>query len=142
MMELSEIISNYTAQYFSQNSLTEEQKATLEAILNKYDPEDSSEEERQALRAELHEAGIPRTAETGRILMEAGFGPRLPEGKQAGGPSLGPLLSADEVDNTLLDLITKMKSGKIDRDEFMSLIMEYIESEGSISTGKVIDRSV
>jgi len=142
-MEIGEIVSSYTTQYLSQQSLTEDQKNALEEILAKYDPENMTEEERQAMRAEMREAGIPRTAETGQILMDAGFMPKPPEGMAAGGPPPGPPPDeAEEKDTTLLDLINQAKSGEIDEDEFISLLLDYAESGGSINPGNVIDKSV
>ncbi len=138
-MELSEIIGNYLSQSLFQQPLTEDQKSTLEEILDQYDPENMTEEDRRSLRAQLREADIPRCAETGRMLREAGLLAAPPEEARADSPSL---LSetAKKPDSNLLKLIERYESGEIDQEEFMSLIQGYAES-GVLTTGSLLDET-
>lgn len=145
-MEISGVSGSYASQAYSQESLTEEQKITLEEILAKYDAENLTEEDRHALMDELRAASIPRTQETGQILMEAGFAPAAPQGAQ-GGPPPGPppgVADDDEEDDEnseLLALIAQVKSGEINQNEFMSLLEDYAKNGGSIANGSVVDKT-
>jgi len=142
-MEVSEIINNYLAYCNRQASLTEEQKSTLGEILARYDPEKMTGEDRQALRAELIQAGIPRTGEAGRVLKEAGFMLPPPEVMDPAGPTSGsPPEAARDKSSGLLELIDQVKSGRIDEDEFISLLLDYAEANSPVSPGRVIDKSV
>ena len=137
-MDISEIIGSYISQNVVQGNLSEEQKSSLEEILAQYDPENMTEEERQALRSQLEEAGIPRSPATARILREAGFMAAQP--KETPDESSLAQETTKKRDNQLLDLIEQYKSGQIDQERFMSLIQEYSD-KGLLTTGNLVDET-
>ena len=136
-MNISAITGGYYSLKSNETSLTEDQKTTLEEILSKYDSENLTEEDRQALQSELEEAGIPRCQESAKMLREAGLLSAPPE-KESGSDQ--SLLEATQEEETseLADLIEQFKSGEITQDQFMSMIQQYAES-GMLTPGNLID---
>ena len=134
-MNISLITSSYYSQKSSETSLTEEQKTTLEEILAKYDSENLTEEDRQALQSELKEAGIPRCQESAKMLRQAGL---LPDRSEEETRNLESVLNGGRGSNKLTDLIERFKSGEITQDQFMSTIQQYAES-GMLTPGNLID---
>lgn len=137
-MEIGGITSGYASQSYGAESLTEEQRSTLEEILAKYDSEDITEEELQALRSELEEAGIPRCPEAGRMIREAGLMGEPPEEGQ--GPPPGPPPQSTSADNSsLLELIEQYEAGEISQNDLFSSLEEFFQA-GISATGNLLDQ--
>jgi hypothetical protein len=92
------VASLFQQQSVNQNSLSDDQKSSIADILSKYDPENLSEEDVEAIKDELKEAGVRPSAELKAAIEEAGFdaeafrpsGPPPGGPGQAGGPPPGP----------------------------------------------------
>ena len=124
----------------SQITLTEEQKSKREEILAKYDSENLSEEDWEALREELKEAGIPPCRDTFTMMQEAGIQPPPPpEGGKGPGPMPPP--AEDEENSEVLELFEQLKSGEITKEDFYAQIEALLEN-GTVVSGAVVDTTV
>ena len=107
----------------------EGQKSVLEDIISKYDPRNMSPEDKQAMKEELVEAGIPRSKEAMLMLREAGFSMRS-EKAEGENPGLGhktdPLKKGE-----LWDLYRQYQAGQISEAEFREITSRDI-SAGSL----------
>ena len=127
----------------TQETLTDEQKAKLEEILAKYDPENLSDEDRKAMMDEMRAAGLPRSRETFQMLKDAGFQPPKPPTGQGMPAGLGQTTSSGDTDmrSQLMDMIEKLKSGTLSEKDFLSQITQWGRNL-STSTGNLFDQSV
>ena len=122
-------------------SLTEEQKTAMTEILEKYDPENMTEEDRAAMIQEFREAGIPRSRDGMQLMKEAGFGP--PEGGPPPGGMRGPMAGtgpSEDVKTQLLDLIERAQAGEVTDEELQSELAQLAEMMASTS-GMLINQS-
>ena len=136
-MEIGAVFGNFQSYGVQQGPLTSEQKTGLEEIIAKYDPENMTKEDHQALRSELRAASIPRCRETGQILREAGLRPPPPNGSQ-GPPPEPPPGSASTDNSSLLDLISQYEGNQITQEELFTSLEEYFQA-GMTATGNLLD---
>jgi hypothetical protein len=123
-----------------QTTLTEEERARLEAILAKYDPENMTEEDRKALMGELKSSGLPRCRETFEAIKEAGFElPKPPKDK--GMPEGVKAQGAGTMNPEFVNLIKQFKSGEITADDFMAQL-EEMKNDLAGNVGLLIDQEV
>lgn len=129
----------------STNSLTEEQKKTLQDIIAKYDPENMTSEDTKSMMDEIKEAGIKPSKEFGEIMNTAGFKP--PE-RPSGPPPSGPPPSETQESSTdndltsqLLDLLNEQKSGSVSEEDLNTFI-ETLKSSGNSLIGTLINQKV
>ncbi|WP_461211336.1 hypothetical protein [Desulfocurvus sp. DL9XJH121] len=98
-------------------TMTEDQKSTVEEILAKYDPENMTREDMEALRMELEEAGIGRSRELMKMMQEAGFKPpEKPKQPMEEDTRYG--VQKGE----LWDLYQQLQSGEVSEEEFLEQI--------------------
>ena len=123
-----------------QTTLTEEERARLEEILAKYDPENMSDEEKQALMEELKSSGIPRCRETFQAIKGAGFElPKPPQGQA--GPEAGQAQEAGAMFPELMNLLNQLKQGDITQDDFFAQL-ELFKNDLAGTLGLLIDQEV
>lgn len=139
-MEIQDIRSSLRFQGPGNEKLTEEQKAELKEILAKYDPENFSKQDRVNLSAELQEAGIPKCRDAFLILKDAGFNPPQPGGgpEKPGPPPLGQAVGRN---SSLMDMIEKMRSGEISKEEFQEFVRD-LAAKGEETSGMLVNESV
>lgn len=135
-MQIEAITGSYGSQGVEEETLTEEQKSTLAEILAKYDLANMSEEDHRALMDELREAEIPRCAEAGKIMREAGLTPPPPP-QGAGGPPPS-MAGGEEEENELLTLLEQFKAGEITESELLATLQQYAE-DGRLTPGNLVD---
>ena len=111
--------------------MTGEQKAAMQEILSKYDPENMSRADRKALFDELKAADIPRGRESREILKEAGF-----EFKGHRHHKMGK----DFVEKPafLTDFESKFEAGEVTNEDISNLL-ENLKSLGKFRTGLLAD---
>ncbi len=119
-------------------SLTDEQKTQLEEILSKYDPENMTDENRQALMEELKTAGIPLTRDAAEILEKSGF--ERPEGPPPPPPGPPPQDSGTTtpLNATFVQLMEQYQAGEIAEEEFLDQL-NMLKEQIVNGTGGLID---
>lgn len=113
-------------------SLTDEEKETVNSILASYDSASMSETDVEAMRAEFKDAGIKPSEDLKGIMEEAGFEvPERsgPEGAKGGGKPKPPEFT---------ELMEKLEDSDISEDEIMSFI-ESIQNEKGSFSGAIMD---
>lgn len=130
----------YQPRVDSNQSLTEDQKKTLQEIIAKYDPENMTSEDTKAMMDEIKETGIKPSKEFGEIMNAAGFKP--PE-KPSGPPPQEVEGSSTENDLTsqLLELLNEQKSGTVTEEDLTTFI-ESLKSSGNSLIGTLINQKV
>lgn len=127
-------------------SMTEEQKSAAEEILSKYDPENLSEEDANAIKEELREAGIKPSRELGTLIEESGFDPEQfrPAGPPPGGPG-GPgkpggseNLVSEEGLKTLAEILEEYDVENLSEDDLTAIQAKLTEA-GFYGQGSVVD---
>jgi len=136
MVEGISSASSYQYQSYSSvsNSLTDDQKETLQSIISNYDLEDMSEDDKKSMLDEIKESGIGFSDEVKSILDDAGFTP--PE-KPQGPPPTDESSSSNS--KLIQDLLDKVDSGEISQDEISSLI-QTLQDSGESTTGVFLDQ--
>ncbi|MBN2068117.1 MAG: hypothetical protein JW739_00605 [Opitutales bacterium] len=124
------------------SSLTEDQKTTLNSLLEGYDLENMDAENMESLFEAMKESGIPMNSETESILSEAGLEKPedMPPPPDGGAPvdEVAADSNSDteeiEADEELLDLIEQYQNGTITEEEFLQQAASYgaTGSAGSI----------
>jgi hypothetical protein len=124
----------YNAQ-FTDYTLTDDQKQTLEEIVAKYDSENMTGEDTKALFEELKSAGIPPSKDVKETLDAAGF--KTPEKPNGEPPKTeGTELSSNA--KTLIDILQKAETGEATQDEINAFITQ-LQSTSSVFSGSLID---
>lgn len=108
-----------------------EQKAAMQEILSKYDPENMSKTDRKALFDELKAADIPRGKESREILKEAGFEFKGPRHHKMG-------KDFTEKPEFLADFESKFEAGEVTNED-ISTLLENLKSLGKFRTGLLAD---
>jgi hypothetical protein len=121
-------------------SLTEDQKNQVESVLSKYDPQNMTDEDKQALKSELKSLGIGPSKELFEILKSSGFGPDELRGKEREGLPPLPANDSKELPQYLLDFVEKQKSGTVTQDDIDALIQNLQNSNQNI-TGWFVDKA-
>lgn len=124
----------YNAQ-FTDYTLTDDQKQTLEEIIAKYDSENMTGEDTKELFEELKSAGIPPSKDVREALDAAGFKP--PE-KPNGEPPKPEGAEFSSNAKTLIDILQKAETGEATQDEINTFITQ-LQSTGSVFSGSLID---
>jgi len=125
---------------FSTEPMTEDQISALESILEKYDPEKMSDDEKKTMMDELKEAGIKPSKESKEMIETAGFDiGKPPEGKGPQGPPPdGMMQKMKEMNPEIADLFDQFKNGDIEEDELKSQLEQYSSDIGQF-TGDFAD---
>lgn len=114
--------------------MTDEQKTQAEEILAKYDPENMTPEDWEAMREEFEQAGIRPGRQMMQMMQEAGFPrpprPERPAAEQADAPQ-GNAYGAKK--GELWELYQQFQSGEITEDEFLE------QFRSSPITGRLIN---
>ncbi len=118
--------NGYTAAFAQ--SLSEEQKASLEEILSNHSPEEMTQEDMRELYNELSDAGIPQSAETLAMMRTAGFGPRT-----GAGGLLDYIDSGRGEKGEMWDLYQQFKDGAITENAFREQIQNDVSSGALLS---------
>jgi hypothetical protein len=130
--------------------LSEEQKSAAEEILAQYDPEALSEEDVDAIKQQLRDAGIGPSRDLKDLLQEAGFDaeqfkPKGPGGEAGGpgGPGGAPPPPAEglseEVLKTLASIFEEYDAENLSEDD-LSAIQQKLQDAGFVGKGRVVDR--
>jgi alkanesulfonate monooxygenase SsuD/methylene tetrahydromethanopterin reductase-like flavin-dependent oxidoreductase (luciferase family) len=117
-------------------ALSDDQKTQLSEILDKYDPENMTDESIQSMRDEIKEAGIRPSAELKNILEDSGFEVGPPQG---GPPPMG-MQGANKPTppQFVQDFVDKAVSGDITEDD-VAYFLEMIQTQNQDSTGLVVN---
>ncbi len=138
-------ISSNNYQYQSQSiaktetKLTDDQKTTLQSILEKYDPENMTDDEMTSMMDEIQEAGITPSKEFGTIMDTAGFErPEPPSGTPPSGqPPMGPPPSGATQSSKTTQLVTDYMalkdSGKATDDDLNTLLKTLMKNSENTS---------
>ena len=112
---------------FSTEPMTDDQKTTLAEILEKYDAENITEDEKKSMMDEIKEAGITPSKESKEIIETAGFElGKPPEGKgPQGPPPEGMMQKMKEMNPEIADLFEQFKNGDIDEDQLKVQLEQY-----------------
>ena len=116
---------------YHKQSLTDEQKATVNDILADYDPADMKDEDAESLKARLSDAGIKPSEDLKSILKEAGFTVLErsgPEGKK--GKTKPPEFSK---------LMERLRNSNVSEEEVRSFI-ESLQNEKGKFNGTLMDK--
>ena len=99
-------------------AMTDEQKTTATAILEKYDSSSMDEASTEAMRAELKEANIAPSKELGGMLEAGGFAMDGPQGggkpqgpPPGGGKQMSGIESVDETSDIYEELMEALEEG-------------------------------
>jgi len=120
----------------SSTSLTDDQKSALEEILEKYDVENMTDEEKQTMMDEMKSAGIPMTDETKEIMDSAGFTPPPPPEESTETES-----TEEEIPDYLQDFIAKQQAGEVTQEDIDTLVQQ-LQASGETVPGALIDTKV
>lgn len=129
--------------------LSEEQKSAAEEILSQYDPESLSDEDVDAIKQQLRDAGIGPSRDLKDLLDEAGFdaeqfrpkgpgGPGGPGGGLEGAPPPPPQLSDDQL-QTLASIFEGYDSETLTEDDLLE-IQQKLQDAGLFGKGALIDQ--
>lgn len=134
-----------------QAKLTEDQKSAAEDILSQYDPESLSDDDVDAIKQQLRDAGIGPSRELKDLLEEAGFdaeqfrpqgpgGPGGPDGPGGGpeGAPPPPQLSEDQL-KTLASIFEDYDSETLTEDD-LTEIERKLQEAGLFEKGQVVDQ--
>ncbi|MFH0735882.1 MAG: hypothetical protein V1773_14670 [bacterium] len=139
-------ISSNNYQYQSQSvtktetKLTDDQKTTLQSILDKYDPENMTEDSLMSMMDEIKEAGITPSKEFGEIMDTAGFErPEPPSGPPPSGPPPSSSTSNSKTTQLVTDFLSLKDSGQATEDDLNTLLKTLIKS-GENTSGLLIDK--
>lgn len=127
-MDVSSVSSSMGAMsQFSTESLTDDQKSTLEEILSNYDAENITEDETKSLMDEIKDAGIAPSEESKELIETAGFSMEPPEGEAPQGPppEEGAMQTMQEMNPEVASIFEQFQNGEIDEDELKSQLEEY-----------------
>jgi hypothetical protein len=117
----------------SSTSLTDDQKSALEEILEKYDVENMTDEEKQTMMDEMKSAGIQMTDETKEIMDSAGFTPPSPPEESTS--------TEEEIPDYLKDFIEKQQAGEVTQDDIDALVQK-LQASGETVPGALVDTKV
>ena len=112
-------------------SLSDEQKETVNSILASYDSTNMSEADVESMKAEFKDAGIRPSEDLKGIMEEAGFevpersGPQGVKGEGKPPPEFAKLME-------------KLEDSDISEDEIQSFI-ENIQNEKGVFSGSIMD---
>ena len=118
------------------NTLTDDQKNTIEEILSKYDPGSMTQDSMKEMMDELKATGIPPSKETGELLNAAGFKP--PE-KPQGPPPQSQSVNSQDLPQYLQDFLQKQEAGTLTQADVNTLI-QNLQDSGNLSQGYLIDQ--
>lgn len=126
--------------------LSDEQKSAAEEILAQYDPDDLSEEDVDAIKQQLRDAGVGPSRELKDLLQEAGFdaerfrpaGPGGPGGSPEGAPPPPPELSQEQV-QTLASIFEGYDAENLTEDDLLA-IQQKLQEAGLFGRGAVVDQ--
>lgn len=122
------------------NSLSEDQKSTLQDILSKYDASSMTDESTKKMMDEIKETGIKPSKAFGEIMNDAGFNP--PE-KPSGPPpdeAASGMNSDSKISEELLAFIKKQQSGDISQNDIATLI-QTLQNSGQSAQGSLVDQT-
>jgi hypothetical protein len=133
--------SQYQSQVSKSNTLTDDQKETLQDILAKYDSDNMTADSMKEMMDEIKNAGIKPSKEFGQIMNDAGFKP--PEKPQGPPPEDSTSSTSDSttLPDYLQDFITKEESGTVNQSDIDSLI-QSLKSSGKMTEGVLVDQKV
>jgi len=125
------------------NSLTKDQKTTLEDILSKYDSSSMTDDTMKTMMDEIKASGIKPSKAFGEVMNAAGFKP--PEKPQGSPPddttSAASASSNSKISQDLLAFIKKQETGSVTQDDIATLI-ETLQSSGQAAQGSLVDQKV
>jgi hypothetical protein len=122
------------------NSLSDDQKSTLQDILSKYDASSMTDDSTKTMMDEIKEAGIKPSKAFGEIMNAAGFKP--PE-KPSGPPpdeQASGMNSNSKISEELLAFIKKQESGDISQNDIATLI-QTLQNSGQSAQGSLVDQT-
>ncbi len=118
----------------TETKLTDDQKTTLQSILEKYDPENMTDDDMKSMMDEINEAGITPSKEFGQIMDTAGFErPEPPSGTPPAGPPPSDSTQNNKTNQLVSDFLTLKDSGQATEDDLNALLQNLIKSSGSTS---------
>lgn len=126
-------------------ALSEGEKSTVASILEQYDPDSLSEEDVDAIKQQLQDAGITPSRELGTLIEEAGFDKEefRPDGPPRGGPPRGGqggaagLVSEDGL-KTLSSILEAYDVDNLSEDD-VTTIQQQLAEAGFFGQGSVVD---
>jgi len=113
------------------DALTQSEKSTLQEIISRYDPENLSQEDREAMRAELEEEGLWGNVNTFEALENAGFVPPPPPPSDMQGMDTGS--TNEKPTQELLDLVSQLEDGEIDQETFTTELKLLLQDSELVS---------
>ena len=121
-------------------ALTDEQKSTIQDILSKYDAENLTEEDAQAIFEEMREAGIPPGPGMKEAVEEAGFDlePFKPEGPPPPPPPQGGMNQELDVESlqSLQNILNQFDLSNLSAEDEESLFSQ-IQQAGFMTPGNL-----
>jgi hypothetical protein len=118
--------------------MSDEEKSTFQAILEKYDSSSMSEEDKKSMFDEIKDTGLRPNQEMKEMLDAAGFDPPArPEGRQGPPPQGG---SQGQMPDFMQDFVAKFKEGTATESDLNSLL-EQLMQNGMDTTGNIVDEN-
>ena len=138
----------YQSRVESTNSLTDDQKKTLQDIISKYDPETITQDQMKSMMDEIKEAGIKPGKAFGEVMNAAGFKPpekpqgAPPQGPPPQGPPPDVQQSSDEdITTQLLNLLNQNKTGEVSENDINDFI-QSLKNSGNSIIGTLVNQKV
>ena len=116
---------------FGEIGSTSTQRGETQAIISKYDPNQFSDRDSQAMRAELREAGIPPSEDLKNLLESAGF--------EVLGGQRGALENSSDLPPFARDFASRHRAGSLD-EMAVAGIREQMRLHGPMSRGILFDQ--
>ena len=121
-----------------QTLMTESQKTSFQEIISKYDPENFSQKDFEAMGEELRQAGIGRTREVKSMLEDAGFNiDQYAKGGPSGPPPMQGGINAQALQSfqEILDNYDMTNMSSEDQEN----LMNDLTSSGLLQSGLILN---
>lgn len=129
--------------------LSEEQKSAAEEILAQYDPDSLSDDDVDAIKQQLRDAGVGPSRDLKDLLQEAGFDaeqfkPKGPDGSAGGpggpgGPPPPPAGLSEDSLKTLASIFEAYDAENLTEDDLTEIQQKLIDA-GIFGKGNVVDQ--
>ena len=121
--------------------LTDDQKTQALEIISQYNPENMTEEDKSAMRAELRDAGIKPSRGLKEIIEGEGFEVEGPKGSRPPHGSKGGQRGERIENSQITEFLEKYDAGEI-TDEDIDSLVQLLKKGGQDPLGVVLDQTV
>jgi len=143
-MSITSVSSSSSSTTSSSSSLTDSQKKTINELLADYDSDNFTTTDSEALLTSLSKAGISVNSTVLSYLKKQGFDV-LDASSDDSSSSLSDILNGNSSNESVSDLLTKLKNGEITKDELRAELLAQmptyysVGNSSSSSTGNLLN---